>query len=653
MKGAITDKLTHALALADKGFRVFPLRPNSKIPPKGMRWKQTATRDESRIAAWWRENPDFNIGVATGDGTLVVDVDVKNGAPGLESLEYLEVVADLPDSYRVDTPSGGVHVYLKTDHPHGQRIGNVPELPGIDIKCEGNYVVGPGSVIDGKPYHERSAGGLEPMPVWLENHLRQAVPRPKARDAKALVELDLPEHVEAAKRWLIEFAPEAVEGAHGDVTTYKVACGVRDRGVSEETALLLLLDHWNEAKAIPPWDPEDLAAKVASAYRSAQNAPGSALPSAEFEAFPDFDAGDGPVAKKPANPLTVISATDFAGKPVPPREWEVTDWIPSRTVTLLSGDGGTGKSLLALQLAVAAATGGTWLGKHPKHGRALYLSAEDDTDELHRRLSDIAGATDISLRDLQGLKIVPLAGKDALLATQDDRAGKLRRTELFTSVETILADFKPRLLVLDTLADLYGGNENDRAQVRQFIGMLRGWALRHRLAVLLLSHPSQSGMASRTGTSGSTGWNNSVRSRLYLTRIVEDGGRERDPDARVLQSLKSNYGRVGSEIRCRYSAGVFTTRRPEVEEIDRTAEHERAERAFLDMLRKHRKTNRDVSAARSPNYAPAAFAKDGGHDFTKAELEAAMNRLFGKGAIEVEETGPPSRRRKRIVETGA
>ena len=49
-----------------------------------------------------------------------------------------------------------------------------------------------------------------------------------------------------------------------------------------------------------------------------------------------------------------FQASDLDSKPVPAREWLVRELIPHRTVTLLSGDGGTGQSLLALQLAVAA-----------------------------------------------------------------------------------------------------------------------------------------------------------------------------------------------------------------------------------------------------------------------------------------------------------
>ena len=79
------------------------------------------------------------------------------------------------------------------------------------------------------------------------------------------------------------------------------------------------------------------------------------------------------------------------------------------------------------------------------------------------------------------------------------------------------------VFVLDTLADLHAGQENDRATARQFIGFLRGLALRHELAVVLLAHPSNAGMASGSGLSGSTAWNASVRSRLYLERVVEAG----------------------------------------------------------------------------------------------------------------------------------
>jgi hypothetical protein len=65
--------------------------------------------------------------------------------------------------------------------------------------------------------------------------------------------------------------------------------------------------------------------------------------------------GQGDIA--PARTSKWFCAADLEGLQVPDREWLVPDLIPTRTVTLLYGDGGTGKSLLALQLAVAVALG--------------------------------------------------------------------------------------------------------------------------------------------------------------------------------------------------------------------------------------------------------------------------------------------------------
>ena len=62
------------------------------------------------------------------------------------------------------------------------------------------------------------------------------------------------------------------------------------------------------------------------------------------------------------------SAASLEGKPVPAREWLVDELVPSKTVTLFSGDGGTGKSLLALQLAVAVAAGGVGSGARSSRG---------------------------------------------------------------------------------------------------------------------------------------------------------------------------------------------------------------------------------------------------------------------------------------------
>ena len=243
-----------------------------------------------------------------------------------------------------------------------------------------------------------------------------------------------------------------------------------------------------------------------------------ALAEAALDAPQDDPPPDEPV-------LSFAPASALAARPIPSREWHVEGLIPGRTVTSLSGDGGTGKSLLALQLAVSTALGASWIGRDVKPGPVLFLSAEDDDDELYLRLADILDAEGAGFDRLGNLLIRSLAGEDALLAVQDRRTGSLVPTPLYDALAAEIARFRPVLVVLDTLADLTAGEENNRAHARQFVGFLRGLTIRYGCALLLLSHPSLTGMSSGTGLSGSTAWNASVRSRLYLERIIEGGSR--------------------------------------------------------------------------------------------------------------------------------
>jgi len=253
------------------------------------------------------------------------------------------------------------------------------------------------------------------------------------------------------------------------------------------------------------------------------------------------------------------------------------------------------------------------------------------------------------------LKIVPLVEEDdTVLAAPDRGSNTLKPTTLWHRVEALIAAWRPALTVFDPLADLFGGDENSRPQARQFIGMLRGLARRQNTTVVLLAHPSLAGMASRSGSSGSTAWNNSVRSRLYLTRITrEDGPKsniEPDADRRLLTAVKSNYARRGTEIALRWRAGVFVPEDTASAELAAGPQQALHDEVFLDLLERYRRQGREVSATPSANFAPATFTKEpGASGISRLALTGAMNRLLGDGRIAIEEFGPPSKRRKRLI----
>lgn len=352
------------------------------------------------------------------------------------------------------------------------------------------------------------------------------------------------------------------------------------------------------------------------------------------------------VQHAPKRESTFYSAATLKGKPIPPRQWLVQGLVPQKTVTLFSGDGGTGKSLLALQLAVAVTARTKWIGKQVSAGRVIFLSAEDDDDELHRRTNDILLAEGRDFDDVPGLTLRSLAGEDALLAVETQLA--LMQSELFKELDARAAEENPALIVIDTLADVYPANENDRAKVRQFVGILRGLSLKRDCAVLLLGHPSLTGLNSGSGTSGSTAWNNSVRSRLYLSRIT-DNGFEPDADARVLSTKKANYGRTGGEINLKWLDGVFVAEALP-QGLEMLAAGAKGERVFLKLLDDYTAQGRFVSASPGPTYAPSQFASHpDAEGCTKRALKAAMDTLFGRGDIAVATHGTGAKARSHIA----
>jgi AAA domain len=212
--------------------------------------------------------------------------------------------------------------------------------------------------------------------------------------------------------------------------------------------------------------------------------------------------------------VRLVRGDSLSGKKAPPRKWVVENFVPDRTVTLGGGDGGVGKSQIALHMGVNVSLGRPWLDLRTERGPVLYLTAEDELDEVHRRLEDICAYERVDLKDLSDLHILPLAGQDALLAVPDRVRGTVRPTRLFERIKDELIIIKPKLTIFDTLADIFSGEENQRSHARSFVGLLRGLSLQFNMATLVLSHPSLGGLQSGSGTSGSTGWSNSVRSLL-------------------------------------------------------------------------------------------------------------------------------------------
>jgi hypothetical protein len=164
----------------------------------------------------------------------------------------------------------------------------------------------------------------------------------------------------------------------------------------------------------------------------------------------------------PAAPLTLVCPPAWRDVPIPPMRWLAESRIPAADVTILSGDGGGGKTTVALQLAVSVERGlGDWLGTTCETGPVMFFSGEEPEDEMRRRLHRVARSRSLEAAELENLHF-HFANPDACLLGISRPNGPMVPTPLFESLCGAALDIRPALIVVDSIAATFGGNQNDR-----------------------------------------------------------------------------------------------------------------------------------------------------------------------------------------------
>src|SRR5262249_22351154 len=228
----------------------------------------------------------------------------------------------------------------------------------------------------------------------------------------------------------------------------------------------------------------------------------------------------------PSPPQPWIDMSNWDREPIPERKWAIRDRVPLSQAGLFSGEGGAGKSIIELTKDVAHVMGMDWLGSMPEQGPAFYIGAEDDVDELHIRLANIASHYGVTFEGLitGGLHVLCLLGQDATLCAASGRNGKVEVTSLYGRRYEAAGDLNPKNISTDTLSRAFAGNEIDRVQVYAFAMHMQALAMVAGGSVTVLSHPSLQGINTGTGISGSTAWHGAFRFRPYLKGIRPDDG---------------------------------------------------------------------------------------------------------------------------------
>lgn len=323
---------------------------------------------------------------------------------------------------------------------------------------------------------------------------------------------------------------------------------------------------------------------------------------------------------------------ELTNQQAPTRSWLDDEWLGRNYPTLMPGVGGTGKTLLAQIWMSSLSLGASLFGSPVPPVTTLMLACEDDHDELWRRQERIAQYLDVSLDAFAGrFYLQSRVGLDNTLLTAE--FGKPLLTPLLEELREQAEDLKAGAVVLDNVAQMFGGNENDRHHVTMFMNAITG-ALPGR-AILLLAHPSRQ---AGSEFSGSSAWENAVRARLYLGTKLPDQKEDVDDapsDVRYLCRRKSNYSSKDYR-RFTYKDGVLVPDAIEVSGglVDNLRQ-QRCQSLVLAGLKKLRDMGtRATDGASSPQFLPRLLIEyklaDGQ---SKKDLADAMRHCLLNGQI--------------------
>lgn len=375
-----------ALWYAGMGLAVFPVQARGKAPLTPHGCKDAATV-RKQIEVWWDRWPEANIGIATGSGLMVVDVD-SHEADGKASMKEWEAVnGKLPMTWISRTGGGGLHVFFQTDEAVRNRAG---VLPGVDIRGVGGLIVAPPSIHEsGKRYE------------WIKSPREQAL----AVAPDTLIELCM------GRKKALEAPKEVIPEGTRTNTLVSLIGSLKSRGMDNEAIRAAIIVE-NERKCQPPLTENELEKTVFPAIGRGWKT------ERPYTAVPDKGAFRPQKKKKE---IELMDASELLSADLPPILFLV-EGLASQGLGGLSAKSKLGKSWLALQLAVAVALGDKFLGFTTKQSSVLYIDLENAPALTQERLQAVLDGRDLPKGRLAFVHDSPLMGEgfeDELIKTLD------------------------------------------------------------------------------------------------------------------------------------------------------------------------------------------------------------------------------------------
>lgn len=450
--------MEHAIKYAQSGLPVFPVwepvapgvcscshgaadfMPNGDKHSKGKHPRtpnglSDATTDLAQIKEWWTKWPNANIGVRTGDGVGVVDLD---GPIGIESGRQMGLVSPI----RTITGNGEQLWYLV---PEGQKLvtRQAKKLaPGVDTRGTGGYVLVPPSLHpNGKRYLWAGSPILKsllpPLPTIFIEPAKKLLPGLVKRNTQGFV-------AEAIKE---------MQNGHVHNTLIRVLGKFRHHNFSEEDTFALLHPH-----ALENGKPyEGLRAKIAEIWQR-------------------YPAGTAPISS-----IKYETADEFLKETKPP-DWLCEPFITRKSIGFICGLPETLKTWLCMDLAVECARGdGMWAGLFPvATGKVWFIEQERTKDDTQTRFNNVLIAKGLTKSDLND-RLIMSAGTSI----------RLNMDNSFQAFKTALLEMMPDVVIIDSFKTFHTAPENDSTEIQKVIERLKSLRDEVGCAFIFIHHENK------------------------------------------------------------------------------------------------------------------------------------------------------------------
>ena len=503
-----------ALYYASHGLAVFPIKSRSKAPLTQHGLKD-ASKKPAQIESWWTRWPSANIGIATGSvsgGLVVIDLDIDKdkGIDGRVTLREWEAQhGKLPDKTWLSITGRGGYFYKSTEVVKN-RTGI---YEGVDIRGDGGYIVAPPSVHPNGNIYE-----------WEQD----PITTPLAEIDSKVREFLLDPFSEKLQREVFSAPEQIPEGERTNILV-KLVCSQQAKGLSDE-AIRAAVRAENEAKCNPPLTDEELEKEVFPALARYKKG------TAPYKAVYDAKRG----SFKPSAPLKPVSLLSMDKVEEKEPEWLVSCYIPKGQITILAGDGGSGKTTVWCAIAAAVSSGERCFLEHDNPfskecgpGIVLFFSSEDSVEyTLKGRLRK------------SGAKLENVLSMDL----SDERFPEIKFDAPL--LEELIKEYKPELVIFDPLQsyvppDIQMGQRN---AMRACLNPLIGLGEKYGTTFIIIVHTNkQAGLWGRKRIADSADIWDIARSVL-ITGETGDG-------LRYISQEKSNYGPLAQTVLFKLDSG--------------------------------------------------------------------------------------------------